>query len=343
MRMFSSRRFKPLAFILTAALLLGGCETVDETWDDIFGDDEEAPRSAATRPGTAPSTTSAARNQPATSTSDEPRRYTYTIGESAQQAEPVFRETMTDRRLADIYEEQQALYAEIEADPTGRDEPEYERRLRAIGTEYESLLLDSPDYAYGYLMYGKFLRRTGNPRAANNAFLKANMLDPNFAVAKQQIGNFLAEEGEYGLALPYYLSAIELEPDEPLYRYQLGELLYSYRDFYVDSGKFDRPTIDQNMLDAFHAAVERAPDNREFRQRYAEAFFDVESPDWDEAMKQWNVLMGRSESDLQRELIQLQRARILIELKRPEEARLILNRVERPSLQEARTELQERL
>ncbi|MEM8549194.1 MAG: hypothetical protein AAGF10_00235 [Verrucomicrobiota bacterium] len=160
---------------------------------------------------------------------DEPE-----AGQQPAEEQEVFSQTLADSRLTEIYLQEQALFEELEKDALQLDEAEYQRRLRSIATLYEGFLLDNEDYAYGYLMYGKFLRRAGQPRAANNAFMKANMIDPNIAVAKQQIGNFLAEEGEYGLALPYYLAAIELEPDVALYRYQLGELLHRYRRFFID-------------------------------------------------------------------------------------------------------------
>ncbi|MEM9227565.1 MAG: hypothetical protein AAGA45_06325, partial [Verrucomicrobiota bacterium] len=89
------------------------------------------------------------------------------------EAEKVFSQTLAESRLAEIYLQELALFEELEENALEHDEAEYQRRLRSIATLYEGFLLDNEDYAYGYLMYGKFLRRAGQPRAANNAFMKA--------------------------------------------------------------------------------------------------------------------------------------------------------------------------
>ncbi len=294
----------------------------DDIYDGLFGPSEEE------KTDDTPTAQGAATTTDAASTEGEHEPY---------------RETLSDARLIDILESQDALFEEMAANSAHRSEAEYERRLQVIATEYDSFLLDNPEYVYGYLLYGKFLRSIGETKAANKAFMKANMLDPNLAVAKQQIGNYLAEEGEYALALPYYLAAIDLEPEEPLYRYELGELLSRYRKFYIDKGIFEPETLDRNMLDAFHSASQLAPANRDYHIRYAEAFFEVEDPDWQDALNQWRIL-GKGVTDpLKLDLIHLQEARVLIKMGRTDEARQVLATVERPSLQEARAEVEAEL
>ncbi|QYY36964.1 tetratricopeptide repeat protein [Ruficoccus sp. ZRK36] len=306
--------------LLLALLGLGTTARADffnDIYEGIFGEDEQ--KQVPTAEGAATT---------ATSEDSEP--------------EP-FRQTLSDARLTDIVEKQEELFAEIENKPERRNDLEYQRRLRAIATQYDSFLLDNPDYVYGYLLYGKFLRRTGQSDLANNAFMKANMLDPNIAVAKQQIGNYLAEEGEYTLALAYYLSAIELEPDEPLYHYDLGILLSHYRTQFIESGTFDPDTLDRSMLKTFRDASDLDPANRDYHIRFAEAFFEVDNPDWQDALNQWTILSKGIDDPLQLELVQLQKARVLTEMGRTREAREVLATVQRPSLQEAKQELEARL
>ncbi|MEM8549195.1 MAG: hypothetical protein AAGF10_00240 [Verrucomicrobiota bacterium] len=97
--------------------------------------------------------------------------------------------------------------------------------------------------------------------------------------------------------------------------------------------------LERSMLDAFAAAVERDPDNRDFRIRYAEAFFDVRKPNWKHAIALWTELESGARSALERELILLQQARVQIELGRRDQARKLLQQVNEPSLREARAEL----
>ncbi|MBC2596422.1 hypothetical protein H5P28_19305 [Ruficoccus amylovorans] len=314
--------------VFALAVVLAGhsarADFFDSIYDGLFGDDEEEtapaqPESSAPAVDTAP---------PATDSDGEHEPY---------------RQTLSESRLIGIIEEQDALFKEIETDPARRDQLEYERRLQGIATQYDSFLLDNPDYVYGYLLYGKFLRRIGENKSANNAFMKANMLDPNLAVAKQQIGNFLAEEGEYALALPYYIAAIDLEPEVPLYRYELGELLSHYRQYYIDNGVLTAETLDRNMLDAFHEASSMEPSNRDYHIRYAEAFFQVANPDWQDALNQWTILAKGVTDPLKLDLIRLQQARVLIEMGRLDEARKILASVDRSALQDAREELEARI
>jgi hypothetical protein len=53
----------------------------------------------------------------------------------------------------------------------------------------------------------------------------------------------------------------------------------------------DRESLDRDMLARPSAqAAELAPDRIEFAYRYAEAFYDLEQPDWDAALKAWSAL-----------------------------------------------------
>lgn len=318
----TARRLLAGAFALLLVAVPARADFFENIYDGLFGPSEEE-----TAPARTDMPTAAGAATTKTSSDDEAGHEPY-------------RQTLSDARLADIVERQEELFAEMEVDSARRGELEYGRRLRAIATEYDSFLLDNPDYVYGYLLYGKFLRRAGENKRANDAFMRANMLDPNLAVAKQQIGNYLTEEGEYGLALPYYLAAIDLEPEVPVYRYELGELLSRYRSNFIASGKFDTATLDRNLLEAFHDASQMDPANRDTHIRYAEAFFEVDNPDWQDALNQWTILSKGITDPLQLDLVHLQQARVLIQMGRLDQARKILATVERPSLQEARQKLE---
>ena len=163
--------------------------------------------------------------------------------------------------------------------------------------------------------------------------LKANEIDPDIALVKNELGNYLAEEGKPLDAVSYFLSAIKLEPKEPLYHYQLGMLLYEARDDFIRSGEWTRDSVDHAMHEAFRHAAELAPGRVEFSYRYAESFYDLDSPDWNEAFKAWTRLEAGAQSDLERQTMRLHEANVSLKQGRPDRARDILATVTAPELQ----------
>ncbi len=300
------------ATLAGAALLLSGCSWF--SWmgfDDEDGGDERA------------------------------RRVTAVQNAEAPQMGAPHGETMADRRLTDIHEKQLALYDRLAVEGKELSDPDYDRLINEVVTEYQSYLLDYPDSVHGFILYGKMLRDIGQRKEANDAFIRANRLDGNLAVVKQQIGNYLAEEGEVELALAYYLSAAELEPNESVYHYQIGELIYTYRDALIEEGAVADVDIDVKMQEAFARAHELDPANRQLARRYGESFYDVSSPNWERALLLWRALEGSARDPVERDYARLQEARVLLKLGRRAEARETLSAITQPGLQEAKAVLLE--
>lgn len=261
--------------------------------------------------------------------------------------------TMAERRLQAILDREAGLRAEAaaletarRAEPGGEDRSardSLEQRFGALAREYESYLADNPDHFEARLLYGKLLVTLGQHEMAIRQFLVVDQEHPTLPVVKQQIGNYLAETGRYMAALPYFLNAIDLAPDEPLYPYQLGLLLYQYRDFYLEDRFYDRAALDSQMLAAFRRAAELAPDERAYRQRYAEAFYDVETPDWEEALRQWESLAATARTRLESDAVRLHRARVLHRLGRTPEALRLAGEPVDPALEFSRSRLREEL
>lgn len=265
------------------------------------------------------------------------------LGTGARKPKPMPEsQTVADQRLQRIYDSQQQVFAEIADNPT-LTEAARAQRLQNIISNYQSLLLDNPEYVYGYIMYGKFLRQVDQRQLANMAFVKANALNPDLAVVKQQIANYLSEEGEYDLALPYYLAAIRLEPQTALYHYQLGTLLHTYRKEFQVDGKLTADVLDRQLQDAFAAATRLEPQSRLYAMRYAESFFDVAGADWSAALPLWQALETTAEDEQQRQIILLQKARVLIALGEKAQAQAAIDAVNDPVLHGAKIVVQEQL
>jgi tetratricopeptide (TPR) repeat protein len=250
-------------------------------------------------------------------------------------------ESLTEITLKRIAERQRTLLAEAAAagEAGTLDRPSFRSQAEQLCHEYESLLRESADYAPGYAAYGYLLWKLGMRKEAAAILLRANQLDPNIALVKNELGNYLAEDGKPLDALEYFLGAIKLEPKEPLYHYQLGTLLYEARSDFVNSGEWTRAAVDRTMLEAFRQAALLAPNRIEFTYRYAEAFYDLENPDWDTALAAWRKLEATAPSEVERETMRLHQANILLKRDQPARARQILDTVTAPELQAQKQKL----
>lgn len=218
-------------------------------------------------------------------------------------------------------------------------------QLQRLVFDYEAFLRDHPEFAPGYVSYALLL---GNPliderRRAAALLLRANTLDPDLPVVKNQLGNYLAEEGRPLEAINYFLAAVQLAPEEPLYHYQIGTLLTEARDDFLQSGEWTRAALDEAMHHGFRRAAELAPDRLQYAYRYAESFYDLEHPEWAEALAVWQALERRVETSLERQTMRLHQANIRLKQGRPDEAKALLRTVEAEPLQGQKRKLEAQL
>ena len=248
-------------------------------------------------------------------------------------------ETLAERTLKQIALRQHDIFADAEKQGDKLDQEGFRAQVQSLSHEYELLLQDNPKFAAGYAAYGYLLGKVDLRKESVAMMLKANQLDSDIPLVKNQLGNYMAEEGKPIEAGQYFLAAIKLAPNEPLYHYQLGTLLASARDDFLKTGDWTRATLDAAMLNAFKRASELAPDRFEFAYRYAEAFYDLEKPDWDTALKLWAVLEEKAQTPIERQTMRLHAANILIKSAKPDHARALLDTVDEPSLQTQKQKL----
>jgi tetratricopeptide (TPR) repeat protein len=249
--------------------------------------------------------------------------------------------TVAAQRLGQIVEREQLFLKNSSYANKPLSEQELTRRAQQILSAYESYLEDNPRDVNGLILYGKFLRRMGQPRHATGLFLEADKIDPRLAVVKQNIANYLVEEGRLADALPFLLKAVELEPKEPVYHHQLGTFLFLFKEDLLSLGIASVQTNDRSMHEAFRSASKLAPDNFEYKLRYAQSFFDISDPDWDKALGVWQELrnQARDHPVSEREYLALGEARAMTQLGRGKEAVTILKTITSPSLRATRESL----
>jgi tetratricopeptide (TPR) repeat protein len=241
-------------------------------------------------------------------------------------------ETMPERELKRIVERQKQILDQAAKQGEKLDEESLRVQVQDVCHDYEILINESPKFAAAYASYGYLLRKIDMQKEGAAMLLKANSLDPDIPLVKNQIGNYLAEDGRPLEAVNYFIAAIKLEPTEPLYHYELGKLLNDARDDFLKKGVYTRPQLDEAMHNAFKKAMELAPDRIEFSYRYAESFYDLEKPDWEEALKVWASLEEKAQTPRERGITRLQAANVLIRQGKFDHARLLLSLVTEPDL-----------
>lgn len=252
-------------------------------------------------------------------------------------------ETLAERKLRQLVNEEKRILEGSQRADGSYDEDLLESRYQGLVHRYDAFIQENPEFAAGFVAYGRALERIGEEKGANAMYLRANRIDPNIPLVKNQLGNYLVERGDYADALPYYLAAIELDPGEPLYHYQLGSLLHHFQEEFVSREIFERQVLDEKMLEAFREAARLAPRQVAFSYRYAEAFYDLEHPQWDEALRQWQELEKKVSPGVEQQAIFLHQAEVLAHQGEIERASALLEQVKEPVLRQNRQTLIEKL
>ena len=250
---------------------------------------------------------------------------------------------LASKRLLNIAEKETQIYQKIAENPEFYSEDDLDRRINELVQSYRTYLLDQPDDVSAYILYGKLLRRLQENERAFLAFLKADELDPESAVVKQQSGNHLAEEGNGKAALTFYLQAVELEPETAVYHFALGQLIYNFEEEFIKSGVFTQDAMEREMLKAFRRAAKLAPKNFDYQMRLGEAYYDLKSPDWKNALIHWKQVSKQATTTLQIEILDLHSARVLGKLGRFDEAQVLLNKILSPALQNSKQQVLEEI
>ena len=242
-------------------------------------------------------------------------------------------------RLKDLAAKQKALLTQNDPNDPKFDKENFRSQIQQLCDAYDLLIKDHPKFVATYVSYGMLLSQIDMRREAAIMFLSANKIDHNIPLVKNQLGNYLAEEGKPLEAVSYYLAAIKLDPKEPLYHYQLGQLLYGARDEFVKSGSWTRESVDRAMHEAFREAKDLAPESLPYAYRYGESFADLEHPNWDEALAYWKSIEPLAKEGIEQQTLELQEANVLIQEKKFDEAKAVIDQVGEPKLADQKQKL----
>ena len=244
-------------------------------------------------------------------------------------------------RLQALVTRQRELLASAERKASQNELEDLRQPLQDLCYAYEDYLRAFPDQAAGYASYAMLLDHPviDERRRSTALFLRANQLNPEIALVKNQLGNHLAEDGKPLEAVNYYLAAIRLEPKEPLYHYQLGTLLAEARDDFLKSGEWAADKLDPALLSAFREAMTLAPDNWRYAYRYGLAFYDVDQPNWAEALTFWQGFESRVKPGIEQQTCRIHQARVLLAQGDRVRARAVLDTVTESVLDRQKSKL----
>ncbi len=244
----------------------------------------------------------------------------------------VYSYTLAEKKLLYIVEQQNRFFERIKSKSrmSHSDALSIKSRIDSLWDEY---LAQFPNDANALIINGKFLRATGDEEASYKHFSAADRINPNLAVVKQQLANYEAEHGLPREAYKNLKRAIELEPNVAIYRVQLADLLLFYRDEFTDKKFLEQNVIDDEMINSMEKAAELEPNNSRINWKYARFFYDINKPNWNVALKQWNVVLEKfAPLNLDKQTALANKARVLIELNRDNEAETILKTIDLKAL-----------
>ncbi len=247
--------------------------------------------------------------------------------------------TFAQRRILDILKAQDDLFSDpnIGANNELADAELLTKAMR-VNSLWKTFFLDNPDDFEAHVLYGKFLRRIGQPDRAYETFKRADELRPDTPVVLQQLSALEAESGETVKAFGHVRAALAAEPRNAVFLLQCAYIMVLGKNEITGEGKLLSPAEFDALLSACYRKIaEQNPDDRAAKVRYAQSFYDLFAPDWQKALSIWRELEESASLNLERQTARANIARVLVELGRDPEAEQILQTVDAPSLVRAKT------
>ena len=210
--------------------------------------------------------------------------------------------------------------------PNAAEAADRDQRLTQL---YRQLADKYPDRAAVQKALGDYARRHDRSLEALAAYLRAQVLDPADADTADSIGSIELQMGKTRDASEQFQRAVNARPDSAQLHFNLGNVLYLFRhDIAATASASDNEAMLNRALAELHRAAELDPGNMQYAQGYAETFYMLTHPDWEQARTAWKAVLALSAPKTDFANIHL--ARISLRMKRPKEAEAYLALVRDP-------------
>jgi cytochrome c-type biogenesis protein CcmH/NrfG len=196
-------------------------------------------------------------------------------------------------------------------------------RLR-VEQIYYQLVRDHPQSVPTQNTLAAFLWKNGKPEAAVEHWRTTQRLDPKNGEAANSLGGAYLRMGSVREAAEQFLLAVSCESDNAAYRFDLANVEFLFRSDLTAAWKIDSAELLQRALFQYREACRLAPTDLEYARAYAETFYGMPNPDWEEARIAWQHYL---EVCTDRNFAYLQLARVSLKRHKKAEALSFLDKV----------------
>jgi len=208
-------------------------------------------------------------------------------------------------------------------------------RLR-VEQIYYQLVRDNPQSVPAQNALATFLWKNGKAEAAVEHWRTAQRLEPENGEAANSLGGAYLRMGRVRQAAEQFLLAVRSESDNPDYHFDLGNVEFVLRDDLTAAWKIDSAELLQRALFQFREASRLAPTDLEYARAYAETFYGMPNPDWEEAQVAWQHYL---ELSTDRNFGYLQLARVSLKRHKKTEALSFLDKISDSSYSQVKEKL----
>jgi Flp pilus assembly protein TadD len=201
---------------------------------------------------------------------------------------------------------------------------------------YYQLVRDNPQSVPAQNALAAFLWENGEAEAAVEHWRIAQGVEPANAETANSLGGAYLGLGRVPDAAEQFLLAIHSEGANPLYHFNLANVEFVLRRDLTAAWKIDSAELLQRALFEFREASRLAPMNLEYARAYAETFYGMPNPDWEEAEIAWQHYL---ELSTDRNFAYLQLARVSLHRHKNAEALSFLDKVSDSAYSEVREKL----
>jgi Flp pilus assembly protein TadD len=201
---------------------------------------------------------------------------------------------------------------------------------------YYQLVRDNPQSVPAQNALAAFLWKNGEAEAAVEHWRIAQGVEPANAETANSLGGAYLGFGRVPDAAEQFLLAIHSEAANPLYHFNLANVEFVLRRDLTAAWKIDSAELLQRALFEFREASRLAPMNLEYARAYAETFYGMPNPDWEEAQIAWQHYL---ELSTDRNFAYLQLARVSLQRHKNAEALSFLDKVSDSAYSEVKEKL----
>ena len=196
-------------------------------------------------------------------------------------------------------------------------------RLR-VEQMYYQLVRDNPQSVPAQNALAAFLWENGSAEAGIEHWRTAQRLDPENGEAANSLGGVYLRMGRVREAAEQFLLAVRSDSNNPDYHFNLGNVEFVLRHDLTAAWKIDSAELLQRALFQFREASRLAPTDLEYARAYAETFYGMPNPNWEEAQAAWQHYLELSTN---RNFAYLQLARVSLKRQKKAEALSFLDKI----------------